>query len=115
MSQVAEDHRVIERTVARRHRWSQPSVEQQNGQTEAEVADAVDQEGLCRRLCRGRSLIVEADEQVAAQADRLPAEIEQQEVSRQHQRAHAEDEQAHEGEEPFVTVLGAPVMSHVVA
>ncbi len=66
---------------------------------EPEVADAVDDERLLGRACRRRLLVPEADERVAAQADRLPADVEHQEVVAQDQQQHAEHEQVQVGEE----------------
>ncbi len=78
-----------------------PEVDPDHGDTEAEaeVADAVDDEGLLGRAGRRGLLVPEADEQVAAQADRLPADVQQQEVVGQDQQQHAEHEQVEVGEE----------------
>ena len=70
-----------------------------HAEAEAEVADAVDDERLLGRSGRRRLLVPEADEQVAAQADRLPADVQQQEVVGQDQQQHAEHEQVQVGEE----------------
>jgi hypothetical protein len=64
-----------------------------HGDEEAEVADAVGDEGL---LARGRVLLFgepEADEQVAAEADALPADEEQRHAVAQDEHQHREDEQ----------------------
>ena len=70
-----------------------------HAEAEPEVADAVDDERLLRRSRRRRLLVPEADEQVAAQADQLPADVEEQEVVGQDQHQHAEHEEVQVGEE----------------
>ena len=69
-------------------------------QHEAEVADPVDDERLLGRRGRARPAEPEADQEVAAQAHRLPEHEQQQEIVRQHQHAHREHEQRNLGEEP---------------
>ena len=54
--------------------------EQEHGEQEAEVADAVDDEGLLAGVGGGVLVEVEADEQVRGEADAFPADEEQQEV-----------------------------------
>jgi hypothetical protein len=78
-------------------------------EAEAEVADPVDDERLLRREGRRGLLVPEADERVAAQADRLPADVEHEEVVAQDQQQHAEHEQVQVGEE----APEAPVAVHV--
>ena len=76
---------------------------------EAEVADPVDDEGLLGGA-RGRRLLVPvADEEVAAQADRLPPDVQHQEVVAQDQQQHAEHEEVQVGEE----APQAPIAVHV--
>ena len=80
-----------------------------DAQDEAEVADPVHQEGLHVGEDRGRLLEPEADQQVAHQAHRFPAEEQLQEVVAHHQHQHAEGEQRDVGEEALV----ARVLFHV--
>jgi hypothetical protein len=71
-------------------------------QPEPEVAHAVDDERLLARV-RGRlARVPEADEEVAAEPDRLPEDVEEQEVPREHQHDHREDEQVEVEEEARV-------------
>ncbi len=79
--------------------------EQKHRQQEAEVADAVDDEGLFARLRSGVLLEVEADQQVRGEPHALPADEHEQEVLRQHQREHEEHEEVEVGEEPPVTLF----------
>ena len=69
------------------------------------VAHTGHDEGLSRRAPVHRILVPEADEQITAQADAFPAEIQQQEVVRQQQRHHGGHEQVHVGEEAAVTFV----------
>ncbi len=85
--------------------------EQEDAQQKAGVADAGDQERLPRGRRGAGLLVVVADQEVRAEADALPEGDEQQEVVRQHEPAHAEDEQPHHRE-----VAGeALVAAHVAA
>ncbi len=59
------------------------------------------------------SLIPEADEQIAAQPHAFPAEIEQQQVIRQHQREHGADEQVHIGEKARISSLAGHVADRI--
>jgi hypothetical protein len=79
--------------------------DQADAQDEAEVADAVDQEGLHVGEDGGRLLVPEADQQVGHQAHRLPAEEQLQEVVAHHQHQHGEREQRDVGEEALVAVV----------
>ena len=63
--------------------------DQADAEDEAEVADAVDQEGLHVGEDRRRLLEPEADQQVGHQAHRLPAEEQLQEVVAHHEHQHA--------------------------
>jgi hypothetical protein len=92
------------RSPACRSRQHQADAEQ-----EAEVADAVDQEGLQVGVDRRRPRVPEADQQVGHQAHRLPAEEQLQEVVAHHQHQHREGEQRDVAEEALVAV----VLGHV--
>ena len=59
--------------------------EEEHGEEEAEVADAVDDEGFFAGVGGGVALEVEADEEVGGETDALPADEEEEE-------ARAEDE-----------------------
>ena len=74
-----------------------------------DVAEARDEERLAGRRRRRRLLEVVADQQVGAEADAFPDRDEQEEVVRQHQPAHAEDEQAHHREEARVALVAVHV------
>ena len=76
---------------------------------EAEVADAVDDEGLFAGVGGGVSLEVEADEQVGGEADALPADEEEQEARGEDEHEHEEHEEVEVGEEAPVTLF----MRHV--
>ena len=71
----------------------------EDAQREAEIADAVDDEGLDRGGAGGRPLVPEADQQIRRQPDAFPAEEQLQEVVRRHQHEHGEGEQRKIGEE----------------
>ena len=67
--------------------------QQEDADEEAEVADAVDDEGFLAGV-GGRVLLeVEADEQVGGEADAFPADEHQQRVAGQHQHGHEEEEE----------------------
>ena len=82
---------------------------QEQGDGEAEVADAVDQERFLGRRRRRRLRMPEADQQVGADAHALPEGVGEDEVAGEDQPRHREDEQADHGEEPGV----AGVAGHV--
>ncbi len=73
--------------------------EEEHGEQEAEVADAVDDECLAAGVGGGGLLEVEADEQVRGEADAFPADEEQQEVGGEDQHQHEEHEEVEVGEE----------------
>ena len=73
--------------------------DQENAEREAEIADAVDDEGLDRGGV-GRGLFVpEADQQIGREADAFPAEEHLHEIVGRHQHQHGEGEQRQIGEE----------------
>src|SRR5207244_963847 len=69
-----------------------------DAQAEAEVADTVDDERLLARLRRGRSRVPEPDQQVRAEADRLPEHVQEEEVAGEDQHRHREHEEVQIGE-----------------
>ncbi len=71
----------------------------ENAEREAEVAHAIDDERLDRGRVRLWLVVPEADEQIAHQADPLPAEEQLHEVVGRHQHQHGESEQRQIGEE----------------
>ena len=73
--------------------------QQGDAEREAEIADAVDDEGLHGGRTGGRAVVVVADQQVAREADAFPAEEQLQQVIRRHQHEHGEGEQAEIAEE----------------
>ena len=73
--------------------------DQEDAEREAEIADPVDDEGLDRGGVGGGLLVPEADEEVAGEADALPAEEHLDEVVGRHQHQHGEGEQRQVGEE----------------
>jgi hypothetical protein len=92
---------VIERAEVGQH--------QADAQDEAEVADAVDQEGLQVGEDRRRPGIPEADQQIGNQADGLPTEEQLHEVVAHHEHQHREGEQGDVAEEAVV----AGIVLHV--
>jgi hypothetical protein len=96
-----EDRRVIERTGVGQN--------QADAENEAEVTDAIDQEGLHVGENRRRTGVPETDQQVGNQTHRFPAEEELHEVVAHHQHQHGEGEQRDVAEEAVV----ARVFLHV--
>ena len=82
---------------------------QKHSQHEAEVADAVDDE--CFLACVGRRFFheIEADEEIAREADTFPANKQQHIIRCQHQNQHEEHEQIEVGEKAVI----AAFMRHV--
>ena len=80
-----------------------------NSQHEAEVADAIDDEGLEIGKDRARARVPEADQQIRHQAHRFPAEEQLHEVVRHDQHEHGESEQRDVAEKARV----AGVIAHV--
>jgi hypothetical protein len=84
---------------------SEVSDEQEHREQEAEVADAVDDEGFLAGVRRGILCKIEADEQVGGEADAFPADEEQQEAGAEDQDQHEEHEEVQVGEEAPVTIF----------
>ena len=74
-----------------------------------EIADAVDDERLDRRGAGARPVVPVADQQIAREADALPAEEQLQQIVAGHQHQHGEAEQAEIAEKP----PASRVMAHV--
>ena len=83
--------------------------QQEHGEQETEVADAIDDEGLLARVGGGILFEVEADEQVGGETNALPADEEEQEARRENQDEHEKHEKVEVGKEAPVAVL----MRHV--
>ena len=79
--------------------------EQEHREQEAEVADAVDDEGFLAGVGGGVLREVEADEQVGGETDALPADEQQQEAGGEHQHQHEEHEEVEVGEEAPVALF----------
>ena len=67
--------------------------QQEDADEEAEVADAVDDEGFFAGVGGGVLLEVEADEQIGGEADAFPADEHEQDVAGQDQDGHEEEEE----------------------
>ncbi len=70
---------------------------------EAEVADAVDEEGFLGRFAGGGLFVVIADQEIGTKAHAFPSQIEHDEIAAHHQAGHHEDEQAEIGKEPKIS------------
>ena len=73
--------------------------DQEQPERQEHVANAGYHERLESRPAIGAALVVIADQAIAAEADTLPAEEQQQQVVSQHQQHHAEHKQVHPGVE----------------
>ena len=93
--------RVVECLRVRQHKA--------DAKQEAEIADAVHQEGLEVGVDSRRPREPEADEQIGHQTHRFPAEEQLQEVVGHHQHQHGESEQRNVAEEALV----AGIVLHV--
>ena len=79
----------------------------ENTQQEAEVTNAVDDEGLDGGGIGGGARVPETDEEVRSEAHAFPAEEHLQEVVGRHQHQHGEGEEREIGKEPrAVRVVG---------
>ena len=76
--------------------------EQHDAEGEPAVAHPVDDERLLPRVRGGLPPVPEPDQEVAAEPDRLPEDVEEEEVPGQHQHDHREDEEIQVGEEARV-------------
>jgi len=83
--------------------------EQHNPKQERRVGDAVDQEGLGRGTGGGRFAEPISDQQIAAGTHTFPKRVHHQQVVRQNQHRHREDESAKDGKVPGI----ARVVMHV--
>ncbi len=80
-------------------------VENEQREGEEHVTDTGHHEGFhCRRAIL-RIAVIEADQQIRAQAHAFPAEVHQQQVIGQHQNNHAGDKQVGISEEAGVTLF----------
>ena len=79
----------------------------QQADDEAGVADAVGDERLVGGVGGAGPLVVEADQQVRADADQLPAHENLEQIVGQHQVEHREAEQRQEHEEPAKAAAAA--------
>ncbi len=102
-----------EQALARRQVRQHGDAQQEGADQEAEVADAVDHEGLLAGGGVGLLVEPEADQQVRTEPDALPADEEHEQVLAQDQRHHREDEQVQVGEEALVAVVVAHVAQRV--
>ena len=87
--------------------------QQEHREQEAEVADAVDDEGFFAGVGGGVLLEVEADEQVGGETDALPADEEQKEARDEDQDEHEEHEEVEVGEEAPVAFFVRHVADRV--
>src|SRR5215470_17348623 len=71
----------------------------EDAKREAEIADAVDDEGLYRGRVSRRLVIPEADQEIGRETDALPAEEELEKIVGRHQRQHGESEEREISEE----------------
>ena len=83
--------------------------ENQDAEKEPDVAEPGHEERLASRRRRTGFGEPEADEQIAADADPLPARVEEQEVVGEDQRRHRREEQAHLAEEARIARIAAHV------
>ena len=81
---------------------------QEHREQKAEVADAVKDERFLAGVRSRLTQVVKADQQVGGESHALPADEQEQEVLRQHQRQHEEHEQVEVGEVAPVSVFVAP-------
>ena len=87
--------------------------DEHDAEAEAEVPHPVDDERLLARDDGGLLLVPEADEQIGAEPDRLPEDVEEEEVVGEDQHDHREDEQVQIREEAGVPVVAVHVPDRV--
>ena len=87
--------------------------QQEERERHRRVAERVHHERLLRRRDRRRPLLVEADQQVAREADHAPAGEQEQQVAALDEQQHREDEQRHVGEVAALLVLAVHVADRV--
>ena len=85
----------------------------EDAKREAEIADAVDDEGLDRGSIGGWALVPEADQQVGGETDALPAEEELQQVVRRHQHQHREGKERQVAEEARLMRIVAHIADRI--
>src|SRR4030095_11048907 len=88
---LAEDLAVVE--------GAEGGPDEHDAEGEAAVAHPGDDEGLLARVSGGLLLVPEADQEIRAEAHRLPAHVEEEEVASHYERQHGEDEEVEVGEE----------------
>ena len=84
---------------------AEPARDHQQADQQRGVADARHDEGLARGEAVGRVAPPKADQQIGAKPDALPAGVEGEEITRQHQQEHGRDEEIEMGEEPAIALL----------
>jgi hypothetical protein len=102
---AVREARPVERTAVMR--------EEEHPTDEAEVADAVGEEGLLARGRVGHLVVPEADEKVGAEPHAFPADEQERQVVPEDENQHREDEQVHVGEEAPVGLVVRHVRSRV--
>jgi hypothetical protein len=111
-----EEHDPVDRRLRKRRTFREDDVkaerpdlieEQKHRHQEGEVPNPIDDERLVRRCAVAKVGVPEADEQVRAEADALPAQKEHRQVVRQHEVEHGEDEEVQvrkEAPKPLIAV-----------
>ena len=114
------DHSLVGREVLRRRLEDRQVVEgaelaedEKGREHEADVADHVDHERLHPGLGRRVPPVPEADQRVGREADERPADDQQDEVARQDQQQHREDEKVEVREVARVASVGVQVGDRV--
>ncbi len=87
--------------------------QQEERDEEAEIADPVDDERLLPRFDREVLVVVEADQQVGAEADAFPPEEDEEVAAPEHQDQHHREEEVQVGEVAGVPLL-VPHVAHRV-
>ena len=81
--------------------------QQEQADGHGRIADPGNDEGLARGITVVRIVVPEPDQQVAAQSDAFPAQIQQEQIIAEHEQQHGEDEQVHVAEKAAeVRVVG---------